>query len=208
MTAPEFSRLAARADLARLLSALYYQPDPLFAEEGVFASLEAAAAQLDDDLATQAQALGAGFTAVPLDDLLVDYTQLFLGPVQALARPYGSAWIDLKPDAMQESTLALIELCAEAGYELDEEFHNLPDHVAAELELLYQLLFRAAQATQLAQPEAVAAALGLHRRLLDEHLGRWVGPFTAAAQGHARTPFYRDLARLTASFISREQRDR
>ena len=43
---------------------------------------------------------------------------------------------------MDDTTLAVQALYAEAGYELAEDFRELPDHVAAELELLYLLIFR------------------------------------------------------------------
>ena len=40
----------------------------------------------------------------------------------------------------------LRDLYADAGFEMDEAFRDLPDHVAAELEFMYLLLFRQAEA--------------------------------------------------------------
>ena len=41
----------------------------------------------------------------------------------------------------------------------------------------------------------------LQQRFLDEHLGAWIGPFAAALQAGAETPFYRVLATLTERFV-------
>ena len=41
-------------------------------------------------------------------------------------------------------------------------------------------------------------------RFLDEHLGRWVRPFTAAVSSGAQSAFYRELAELTDRFVRME----
>jgi hypothetical protein len=47
-------------------------------------------------------------------------------------------------------------------------------------------------------------ARDLRRRLLAEHVGRSKPPFAAAMRAGAQTPFYPELATLTALFIERE----
>ena len=83
----------AREDLCRYLAGCYYEPGPEFAEEGLFDSMLAAASRIDPGLAEHARRLGEAFAAQDLQTLLVDYTRLFLGPVQTLAKPYGSVWL-------------------------------------------------------------------------------------------------------------------
>lgn len=205
MPADEFASLAARADLARLLAACYYQPGPEFAEERLFESMQAAAAGVDEGLAAQARLLGEAFASTDPQELLVDYTRLFLGPTNTLAQPYGSVWLERRQALMQDSTAAVLALYAEAGYEIDEEFRDLPDHIAAELEFLYLLLFRQAEALRNGDGEARARHAEVQRRLLYEHLGRWVEPLTAAIRAGAQTGFYRELAALTDEFVRRER---
>lgn len=204
MPTDDFDTLAARADLARLLAACFYEPGPEFEEERLFDSLAEAASRIDAALGGQARRLGEAFAAEDPQDLLVDYTRLFLGPTGALAQPYGSVWLEDGASLMRDSTLAVADLYREGGFDLAEDFRDLPDHVAAELEFLYLLLFRQTEATRERDRTAQAAHMGLQRRFLLEHLGRWAAPFTAAIRAGARSGFYRELAVLTDAFVRGE----
>ncbi len=204
MTDFDLELALAREDFCRLLAACHYQPESAFAAERVFAAMAAAAARIDPALGELAQRLGPAFSEDGVDALLVDYTKLFLGPNRMLAAPFGSVWLDESRSVMGESTAALEALYAEAGFELDESFHSTPDHIAAELEFLYLLTFRENEARRADDPAAVAEARLLRRRFLDEHLGRWIGPFTSAVSAGALSAFYRTLAELTGRFVARE----
>lgn len=195
---------SSRENLCRLLAACYYQPDPVFAEERVFDSMLEAAARIDPDLAALARRLGAAFMAEGHECLLVDYTRLFLGPTRVLARPYGSVWLDGQETVMGASTLAVLEIYEAGGFEIADDFCELPDHIAAELEFLYLIIYRENQAHRNGEPAALAANVALRKRFLEGHLGRWVGPFTTAVSTCAQNAFYRELAGLTNRFVAME----
>lgn len=194
----------AREILSRLLAACYYEPGAEFVEERVFATMATAAARLDPQLASVAEKLDAAFNSVPLDDLLLDHTRLFLGPNELLAAPYGSVWLSGEKALMQDTTMAVLELYREGGFDLDDAFRELPDHVAAELEFLYLLIFRENRARQAGDAAALGSAVALRRRFLGEHLGVWIDKFAAAMSAGAATEFYRLLPELTARFIDME----
>lgn len=196
---PNDQEFAARADFARFLAACYYEPAPEFAQEKLFDSMAAAGEPIGVEFAAGARRLGAAFAAEGIEELLVDYTRLFLGPVDARAKPYGSVWLGPDGLAMQDSTMAVVGLYEEGGFELSEDFRDLPDHVAAELEFLYLLLFHESRAS-------AANAVALKRRLLEEHLGRWIGPFSDAVKAGAQCDFYRELGDLTSRFVALEAR--
>jgi TorA maturation chaperone TorD len=204
MPTDDFEALAARADLARLLAACFYEPVPEFAEERLFESMAQAAARIDPLLADETRRLGEAFAADDPQALLVDYTRLFLGPTGALARPYGSVWLEDGSSLMRDSTVAANALYDEGGFELAEDFRDLPDHIAAELEFLYLLLFRRAEAVRNGDAGAARAHAELQRRFLAQHLGRWAPPFTSAIEEGAQTAFYRALALVTRAFVRRE----
>jgi TorA maturation chaperone TorD len=194
---------AARENFCRLLAASYYQPEASLATEGLFAGLKAAADPLDAELADGARRLEAAFAQEGIDELLVEYTRLFLGPIGAVARPYGSVWLTKEKTLMQESSMAVLELYREGGFDLAEDFRELPDHVVAELEFLYLLLFRENRASRDGD-KALAGIRALKRRFLGEHLGAWVPRFCeAVAQGTSRE-YYRALAAITFRFVALE----
>ena len=198
----------ARADLCRFLAACYYQPGPEFSEERLFESMSAAASRIDPALGALARRLGDAFAADDAQTLLIDYTRLFLGPIDPRARPYGSVWLSGEAALMQDSTVAVLALYEEGGFEIDEAFRELPDHVAVELEFLYLLIFKQSQATLLGAAGDAEAAAALKQRFLAVHLGAWVGPFTAALKEGAETAFYRELAELTWRFVRNEVESR
>ncbi|MBI2748219.1 MAG: molecular chaperone TorD family protein [Burkholderiales bacterium] len=195
----------ARVDLCRFLSACYYEPGVEFAEERLFDSMLAAASVLHPDLAEPARRLGAAFAADDLRTLLVDYTRLFLGPLEAHAKPYESSWLTPPVSPEDNPPPAVLERYAEGGMEIDAEFMELPDHIAVELEFLYLLNFNAHQASLGGDAEAAASIASQKQRFLDEHLGAWVAPFAAAVARHAQTAFYRELAALTERCVRMEQ---
>jgi TorA maturation chaperone TorD len=104
----------------------------------------------------------------------------------------------------EESDIVL-ELYRDAGFEMSEDFRDLPDHISVELECLYVLLFREAQLCRQEAGLEARATVNLRARLIGEHLGRWVGPFAEAMSVSAQTNFYRELAEFTRRFIALEQ---
>jgi len=194
----------ARENLCRLLAACYYQPGAEFAEEKVFDSMLAAATCIDAEFAANARRLGEDYAAEGPEALLLDYTRLFLGPNHIVAKPYGSVWLEGGNTVMGESTMAVLKLYEEGGFDMSEEFREVPDHIAVELEFLYLLIFRENEAHRNGESEALQAKAALRKCFLDEHLGRWVGPFTAAVKSGAQSSYYRRLAELTGRFVDME----
>lgn len=201
MTESEMQAAVAREDLCRYLAACYYEPDAAFEAEGMFESLLHAANLIDGGLVPCAQLLGEQFRTTNIDALLLDYSRLFLGPMDILSKPYGSVWLDEEKTLMGESTMAVVELYREADFEMDEEFKELPDHIAAELEFLYLLIFRENEARRVGADEKRSALADLRKRFLSQHLAAWVTPFAAAIKGGAQCGFYRELADLTEKFV-------
>ncbi len=205
MTESEMQAAVAREDLCRYLSACFYEPDAAFETEGMFSALLEAAKLVDEEFVPDARRLGEQFRATKPDALLLDYTRLFLGPMDILAKPYGSVWLDEEKTLMGESTMAVLELYQEADFEMDEEFKELPDHIAVELEFLYLLIFRENEARQSGDETRIAAVLDLQKRFLTQHLGAWIAKLTSAMKATAQCDFYRGLADLTEKFVNKQR---
>lgn len=194
----------AREDLCRYLAGCYYEPGPEFTEERLFDSMFAAASAIDPELADSARKLGAAFAAQDPQALLVDYARLFIGPAQPVAMPYASFWLTDDQSMRHAATAAVLDFYEQGGFDLSEDFRELPDHIAAELEFLYLLIFTQNQAQYAGNPGEAAGARELQRRFVAEHLVAWVGAFAGAVESGADTAFYRELAAFTARFVRME----
>jgi TorA maturation chaperone TorD len=191
-------RHLARADIYRLLSACYYQPEESFLEEEVFSQLKTALSKAHTSGVIEASGLDDSFRASGVEALLLDYSRLFLGPFSILAKPYGSVYLDGEKVVMGDSTMQALELYREGGFDVAEDFREMPDHIAVELEFLYLLSFRI---SQVSDDEEQTRLVALKHRFLENHLGRWVGTLSAAIRNGAETDFYKQLASLTEAFV-------
>lgn len=197
-------RQFCKADAYRLLSACFCQPEDAFLEEEVFEQLRTALAKIDPDRGSDVSAMENSFRSLGLEALTLDYTRLFLGPFETLARPYGSVYLDGERVVMGESTQQALTLYREGGFEVAEDLREMPDHVAVELEFLYLLSYRLGQATEKDEQVRLGA---LKRRFLTEHLGRWVGELAEAMKNGAETEFYRLLGVVTEKFVHEDMRE-
>jgi TorA maturation chaperone TorD len=190
-------RHLARADAYRLLSACYYQPEDAFLEEEVFSQLRTALAKSSPSEIMEAATLDDCFRASGVEALMLDYSRLFLGPFDILAKPYGSVYLDGEKVVMGDSTMQALELYRVGGFDVAEDFLEMPDHIAVELEFLYLLSFHIGKESE----EERARLITLKQKFLEEHLGRWVGAFSEAIRKGAQTDFYKRLADLTEQFV-------
>lgn len=198
-------RHRAKADAYRLLSACYYEPEEAFLEEDVFGQLERALMAAGSERAADARTMGACFRGASQEDLRLDYTRLFLGPFNIRSKPYGSVYLDRRDTVMGDSTMAALALYSEGGFQVDDAFEEMPDHVAVELEFLYLLNARLGESHSATAERDLLTAL--ERRFVATHLGRWISPFSEAVEEGAATDFYKNLADLTRCFVLDDLRD-
>lgn len=201
MSGQDHDRGSAREDLCRFLAACFYEPCREFEEEKLFDSMALAASRLDASLAEHAGQLARSFSIERAEGLLPDYVRLFLGPPSPLAAPYASVWLDEHHQVMGASTYEALALYQELRFELDDSFRDAPDHIAAELEFLYLILFRENEARRDGDCESLRQVADIKHRFVNLHLARWIEPFASAIAHGAQSTFYRELARLTAAFV-------
>ena len=198
-------KAGAREDLCRFLSACYYQPATEFSEEHLFDSMLAAATAIDPELAACARRLGEAFVAQDIETLLLDYSRLFIiAPGQVRALPYASFWLTDDQSQRDAATTAVLDFYEQGGFDVSDDIHELPDHVAIELEFFYLLIFAQNQAQISGNADDLAAANALHRRFVVEHLNAWFGKFATAVKAGAELAFYRELVDFTALFLRME----
>ena len=128
------------------------------------------------------------------ENLLWEYTRLFIGPYRLPCPPWESVYTSPKRLMMQDAADQVLALYREAGLAINVT-DVMPDHVGAELNFLAILLKKILSQTE------KDFYFGITERFLDEHLLRWLPSFTKDLEGSAETPLYRALARSTRNVI-------
>ena len=136
-----------------------------------------------------------------VDDLKIDYARLFVGPYSLLAPPYGSVYLEGERKIMGDSTMDIQKRYAEVGLTTAELFKEIPDHIRAELEFMYFLIFKEIEAIQGESFENVSGFLLRQRSFLQDHLAIWVKDFARNIEAYSRKNYYRGLAMATRTFI-------
>ena len=192
---------SAKADCCRLLAAFFYPPDKrLFLEEGIGEKLESLMEIACPEATPFVPHLAEYLEGEDRLDLSVAYTKLFLGPPEVLAPPYASFYLD-RGVVMGPSSVEMMKLYGEAGLRLDDEFDEMPDHVAVVLEFLYYLLFREARACGRNAHEEKEKLQNIRIRFLKNYVFPWVSRFCGKITGADEHPAYTKLGECLDRFI-------
>lgn len=136
-----------------------------------------------------------------LECLLVDHSQLFVGPYSLAAPPYGSVYLDTERKVMGNSTVDVQARYARYGIDVGENFMDMPDHVVAELEFIYFLIFREIDCLQSSQYEQACDFLFEQNLFVNDHLNAWIPEFSGLVGEYSNTEFYSTLALATQRYI-------
>jgi TorA maturation chaperone TorD len=214
-------RAQMRGEVHRLLTLCFYAPTCELANDIARGSLALALRNLLGN--SKAMGWEEGISAieacsVPQDGLNAEslygslkreYLRLFIGPGHLPAPPYESVHGQDVPElerglVMGRSTVDARRRYAEAGLQLSPDFTDLPDHIAVELEFMYFLCAKEAEAWQVLDGEAALQRRAAEHAFLSEHLGKWVPTFCQAVTQAAQEEFYRGLACLTQVWVEGE----
>lgn len=199
---PEHTVTTRREDSYRLLAACYYSPSQALLDENCCASLTGLLSDMAPDAAASAEEAARLLQKTGLDELLVEHARLFMGPFKLVAPPYGSVWLDQQKSVMGNSTAKVAAFYHANGLQLADDFHELPDHFAVELEFMSYLAFKQREAAAAGDPQEADRLRDLQREFLGTFLLPWLTPFTNAIIEDAEAPFYQAIARCTAAFIT------
>jgi TorA maturation chaperone TorD len=157
---------------------------------------------LEDEPLAEAEALRMALDAVnlgseqELEDILWDYTRLFIGPHRLPCPPLESVYTSPKRLMMQEAYDEVREFYSRIGIEVGSA-DVMPDHIGAELNFLAILFDR-----MVAEPEKRLLFEELAEEFLSRHLRNWVPCFSADQEEAAETHFYKALARITREAVA------
>lgn len=111
----------------------------------------------------------------------------------------------MREDGMIESGGAnpVLQVYNDFGYRVDYEKARVvsPDHIGVELEFMKLLSDAELKAKEEDDEEAVQAIRKEQKRFLQEHLLQFAPLYLINVAEQARTPFYKDAAKLTLEFL-------
>jgi TorA maturation chaperone TorD len=197
----ESSRMAA----FRLLRDCYFLPDPGLSEK--LENLEFNMANVCESAVGFIRDMRKEFKAIKhLEPLKVDFSKLFVGPYKMSAAPYGSVYLEAERKMMGDSTLDARNRYREAGLDTAKTFKDAPDHISAELEFMYYLIFKEIEAFANSEIETAIGFIQRQKSFLEDHLMAWVPEFADCIIESAKNPFYPNLAKATSAFLNENHR--
>lgn len=191
-----------RGECYRFLAACFYQPkkETLVAEQ-LLPTLVSSLQEVCPAAATFAQGMRDTLEDYTDDELAVEYARLFVGPFGLKAPPYGSVYLDGDHTVMGPSTMETIHVYEEEGLARDEGFHELPDHIAVELEFMYFLCYKEFEALKAGALEKAEAYRHQQGSFIDHFLDKWVPLFCDNIKEETDNEFYSALADCLRAFI-------
>ncbi len=192
----------ASADIFRIFSASFYLPDTaLYVEERLFENLVTLLGPVCASAKSNAQKLAKAFVAYPEEDLLVEYSRLFVGPNELLAPPYGSVYLEEGGRVMGKTTLAVRKMYGEAGLSLDNDVKQPDDHISLELEFMYYLIHKELEAGEKGNIEQSGQWRNQQKLFLVSYLAPWVPAFAERIRQGTGNRFYTSLADCLEAYV-------
>lgn len=193
----------ARQDVYRNLSDCYHQPDTKIPEK--LKILTEQLSNLNSKAVSHANQMLAEMKSIDdLEHLKIDFARLFIGPYSLPAPPYGSIYLEKERKVMGHSTMDVKDRYKQFGLGLSPEFKSVPDHIAAELEFLFFLIYKEIDMIRSDLTEQVCEILSGQKSFLHYHLNMWIPDFSECIIEHSGTRFYPHLVQATQIFIAED----
>jgi len=132
------------------------------------------------------------------EDLVDEYTLLFIGPHRLPVQPYESWWMDGK--LMGESLLKVKRACREASIVKSKDYAEPEDHIAFELKFMHFLCEEELSNFSL-EKKRCAECLNQQKEFLSDHLLKWIPAFCDELYECELSDFYKCIAKLTKGFL-------
>ena len=130
-----------------------------------------------------------------LEELLWEYTRLFIGPYKLPCPPWESVYTSPKRLMMQDAADQVLKHYLEAGLILETR-GVMPDHIGAELNFLALLLQKSHS-----EADGKEQLLRITDNFLNDHILKWIPDFIRDMENAAETRFYKALAGVTRNLV-------
>jgi TorA maturation chaperone TorD len=188
-----------RGNCFKLLAACFYEPEKeLFVEEKLCQNLRDLLDGWASGAAKAASDMEFALANSDQEQLSVAHAELFVGPFELIAAPYGSVYLEKNRQIMGDSTIGVLKSYEEAGLSVDEK--EPPDHIAIELEFMAYLCTKEAGARAGGNHSEADNYLTMQKDFYRLFLS-WTPDLCDAIQAGSQNPFYRAVADCLARFM-------
>jgi TorA maturation chaperone TorD len=130
-----------------------------------------------------------------IEELVWDYTRLFIGPYKLPCPPWESVYTSPKRLMMQDAAEQVSNIYREIGLAIGSG-DVMPDHIGAELNFLGVLFGKINE-----EPEKRDSYVSIIEKFLEEHLNQWAPRFISDMEKSADSAFYKALAKATGDIL-------
>lgn len=192
----------ARASVFNVFSALLCQPEEeLIQNDQVFDTLELALNNVNpacSEIVGRMQEAAKQSTA---QELLIEYTRLFIGPFKTLVSPYSSLYFGSET-LMSDETVWVIDFYRKAGLKFDQETKEVPDHIAIETEFLYWLIHNEIKALDSGDRDRAFSLWENQQEFFAKHYKKWAPEFCTRITTETNNEYFKLLSECFNKFIT------
>ena len=131
------------------------------------------------------------------EDLVDEFTLLFIGPYNLPVQPYETIWVDGKMGG--ESLLTLKEDYRKAGVSRSKSYPEPEDHIAFELMFMHHLCEVGLSSKD--DEGKLVGTLKTQTDFLEDHIMKWVPLFCDKLIAYEKADFYKCIAKITKGFL-------
>lgn len=194
-------QLEARAGMyAALALGLDYPSDPNDWDMLV-ASLRSAGDRSSNDIKVMIPRLAQAIVESRTNSISPAEEHTFLFARQTPCPPRESAFVDTGRSHVLADVAGFYRAF---GFQVANTAPQLPDHICSQLEFMAVLCAKQAYALQQGWTDQAEICQEARRTFLEEHLGRWIYPWSEQIRRVARLPLYPALAALVQTLLADE----
>ncbi len=194
-----------REDIYRSLATLFYPPEKQWLlQENFFDNLKNMMKFASFNAQKYSQQMQDAGKLYEIGQLQVVHAKLFVGPFELLAPPYGSIYLESEKRIMGDSTMAVKEMYQKYGLQIADDFKDLPDHIAVELEFMNFLIHQSCQSLNKNIKKEIYYFINAQYIFLNQFLMKFVPPFCDRIKQNTDNLFYEALANCLFAFIKNE----
>lgn len=168
--------------------------------------LEAARSTSDGEVVSALWAVWVALDAPDDDRISLEEEHTFLFGRHVRVPPYESSYVLARGTDRSTHLTEIGGLYAAFGLTVSAAQPEMPDHLGAECELLAVLLAKEAYAQAVGWASRAKVTRRARRKLVQEHLRRWLPAFAERLAKHHRLGFYPALGDLLLALLQHEER--